>query len=419
MYNNPKSLIQNPVHLGILVSNKVHKLNFINTILSGTGEGFLAVFNNYKGILYSDAAIAQIIEKEHRHHSIEISKTQNRHLRTFSSGERRKLLLEHCLAQNPDYIIFDNPFDHLDQQSRLELSNQVTELSISISIIQLSSRKESLFPFLSKISYVYNNFFCLNDVPEPIQLQENAVTSIFPSSLLSFKKNYENIVIFDKVCIDYDDQPILNNISWEVKQGEVWQLIGPNGSGKSTLLSLITGENPKAYGQNITIFDRRKGSGESIWEIKNKIGHFATNLTELFKRNQSVKHMILSGFYDSVGLYVKPSGLQQQKAIQWLDTINIRHLKDVYFNRLTLGQQRLVLIIRSVIKQPPLLILDEPFEGLDQENTALVSRLVNTLIENTEITVIYVSHTIEESLAPSHIYELIPHKDGSIGRIKH
>ena len=408
---------QNLIHFEILVSNTVKKTIFINTILSSQSTGALAVFNGYNGVLFSDLTIAEFIEKEHRHDSIEMSNSEKRQLQTFSSGERRKVLLTYCLAQKPDYIIFDNPFDHLDLQSRTDLSHQLMELSKSISIIQLSSREESLLPFITKKGYVYDHSFFVSDTPEKVQNRQSHLASEFPSSLLAFNQNYENIIKLDSVCIDYDDKPIITNISWEVKQGEFWQLIGPNGSGKSTLLSLITGENPKAYGQNITIFDRKKGSGESIWDIKKRIGHFSTNLAELFKRNHTVEQMILSGFFDSVGLYVKPSGLQQQKAIQWLETIHMQHLKDVYFNRLTLGQQRLVLIVRALIKQPPLLILDEPFEGLDQENTDLVAQLLNILIEQTQITVIYVSHTIEKSLAPSHIYELTPHKDGSFGRI--
>ncbi|MBJ7879479.1 ATP-binding cassette domain-containing protein [Gelidibacter salicanalis] len=402
----------------MLLSNTVNKIVFINTILSGKSNGGLSVFNDCKGVLFSDLTIAQFIEKEHRYDSIEISKSENRQLHTFSSGERRKVLLEYCLAQTPDYIILDNPFDHLDQQSRIDLSNQLVELSNSISIIQLANREENLLPFINRKGYVYDNSFDIFDIPNPFQTQQSNVAPIFPSSLLSYNKVYEKIIKFDQVRIDYDDQPIITDITWEVKHGEFWQLIGPNGSGKSTILSLINGENPKAYGQNITIFDKKKGSGESIWNLKKKIGHFSTHLAELFKKNHTVEQMVLSGFFDSVGLYVKPSGLQQEKAIQWLEVINIRHLKNVYFNRLPLGQQRLVLIIRALIKQPPLLILDEPFEGLDQENTNLVAQLLNTLIERTEITVIYVSHTIEKSLVPSHIYELTPTKNGSIGRIK-
>lgn len=409
---------QHPIHYGIVVSNSVDKKAFIHHILSKKSEGDLSVFNAYSGLLFSDLAIAEFIDREYRHDNIEVTTSSNRYFQTFSSGERRKLFLDHCIAQNPDYMILDNPFDHLDHQSRNDLHDELFKLSQTISILQLSSQKENLLPFIKHRGYITENFHVVSEVHHQSSSQTVAQVLDVPSSLLSFKENYKHIVKFNQVFVSYDDVPIVKDISWEIDQGQFWQLIGPNGSGKSTLLSLISGDNPKAYGQDLIIFDRKKGSGESVWEIKNKIGYFSTTLTELFKRNHTVEQMILSGFFDSIGLYVKPSGLQQQKALQWLDVINMAHLKNLYFNRLSLGQQRVVLIVRALIKQPPLLILDEPFEGLDHENTLLVSQLINSLVKNTHITIIYVSHTIEKTLAPSHIYELIPTENGSIGQLK-
>lgn len=410
--------MKHPVHYGIVVSNSVDKKSFIHQILSKKNTGDLSIYNAYDGRLFSDLAIAECIEREDRHHTIEVATVQNRPLRTFSSGERRQLFLDYCIAKSPDYIIFDNPFDHLDQPSRQVLIDRLLELSESVSILQLANQEESLLPFIKNRGFVSENSFQVakRKITNPAAISGHA--SEFPSALLSFKKHYDIIVKFHQVSISYEGQQVVKNISWEVNQGEFWQLIGPNGAGKSTLLSLITGDNPKAFGQDIIIFDRKKGSGESIWDIKRNFGYFSTHLTELFKRNHTVEQMLLSGFFDSIGLYVKPSGLQQKKALQWLDVINMKHLRQVSFNRLSLGQQRLVLICRALIKQPPLLILDEPLEGLDSENTVLVSQLINTLVENTEITIIYVSHTIEKSLVPSHIYELIPTPEGSIGQIK-
>lgn len=391
----------------------------IASILSNSGKVHLSYLEGKKGVVFSDLTIAQIIEKEDRHHTIELSRSEQRQLKTFSSGERRELLLAYCLDQHPDFIIFDNPFDHLDQESRRVLTQEMEELASQLSIIQLAHREESLLPFITQKGYVYDHTLKFHKAPKPAVLSPyNHRTDDYYSGLLSIENSFDTIVNFDKVSIAYDDQPIVNNITWQVKQGEFWQLIGPNGSGKSTLLSLITGDNPKAYGQHIIIFDRKKGSGESIWDIKRNIGHFSTNVTELFKRSQTVKQMVLSGFFDSIGLYRKPSGLQLQKVTQWLGGIGMIHLQEVCFSKLSLGQQRLVLIIRALVKQPPLLILDEPFEGLDYENSQLVAGVLNRLIETTNITVIYVSHTLERTLVPSHVFELIPTAEGSVGRVK-
>lgn len=406
-----------PVHYGVVVANSVDKKSFIHQILSKESTGELSVFNAYDGLLFSDLAISEYLQKENRHHTIEIATTQNRPLHTFSSGERRQLFLSHCLAQNPDYIIFDNPFDHLDQASRKALAKQLLELSSSISILQIASREENLLAFIKNRGFVTGQTLDVSKIKSsPSSLSIKSVSE-FPSALLSFEKQYKFIVRFHQVAVAYGAQQIVKNISWEVKQGEFWQVIGPNGAGKSTLLSLITGDNPKAFGQDIIIFDRKKGSGESIWDIKKNFGYFSTHLTELFNRNHTVEHMMLSGFFDSIGLYEIPSGLQQKKALQWLDVLDMTQLKNTYFNRLSLGQQRLVLICRAVIKQPPLLILDEPFEGLDSHSTLLVAQLINTLVNRTGITIIYVSHTFEKTLAPSHIFELLPTPEGSIGRV--
>lgn len=411
-------LNQEVSHFGILLSNVVDKWALINTILSSENKDALRHFNHQKGILFSDLTIAQIIEREHKHDTIEISKSRNRQLQTFSSGERRQVLLDHCLAQQPDYIILDNPFDHLDQPSRTNLKNRLIELSNIVSMIQLSNKEDHFLPFITNKGYIGDNSLHISNLPDLPAFLGTGMLTQFPETLLTYTHTYDYIVRFKNVSIDYNDKPVVTNITWDIKPSEFWQLIGPNGSGKSTLLSLITGDNPKAYNQNLIIFDRKKGSGESIWDIKKNIGQFSTHLAELFQRNHTVEQMVLSGFYDSVGLYRQPSRLQQQKAMQWLNVINMAHLKTAYFNRLPLGQQRLVLLIRALIKQPPLLILDEPFEGLDAANTHLVVQLLNLIIEQTDITVIYVSHTIEKHMAPSSIYELIPTKDGSIGQIK-
>jgi molybdate transport system ATP-binding protein len=193
-------------------------------------------------------------------------------------------------------------------------------------------------------------------------------------------------------------------------------LVGPNGSGKSTILSLITGESTKGYGQELYLFGRKKGSGESIWEIKQKIGFFAPNMTELFRRNNTLLEMLLSGYYDSIGLYDTPSTLQHKESTEWLKLADLLALKNTNFNKLSAGQQRLGLILRAVVKNPPLLILDEPTEGLDDAGARLVIDLVNMLHERSRLAIVFVSHRLEKGLEPKAIFELMPSLAGSTGK---
>ncbi|KIA85648.1 ATP-binding cassette domain-containing protein [Flavobacterium sp. AED] len=405
-------------HWDILLSNQVNKKDFIETLISGEAKGELTAFNELKGMLFSDIAIEKFIEKEYQYDTVEAAPESNRKLRTFSSGEQKKEFLRYCINQNPDYIIFDNPFDHLDQSSRVTLLDSLEKLSASVRIIQLVNRTADLLPFIQNKAQIIDNSFVLNNINTTEADQKKAATTLIPKPLESFDYKESVLIKMNGVSVSYDERKIVDTISWTIKQGEFWQLIGPNGSGKSTLLSMITGDNPKGYGQELYLFGRKKGSGESIWEIKKQIGIFSTAMTNLFKKNHSLEQMILSGFFDSIGLYTEPTTLQKQIVAQWLEVIQMSHLKKKTFHQLSIGQQRVAMIVRAVLKHPPLVILDEPVEGLDDENVALVIQLINVLMQETKMTIIYVSHRIEPMLAPTSIFELIPTATGSIGKIK-
>jgi molybdate transport system ATP-binding protein len=365
---------------------------------------------------YSDISIQKLIEEEYQYDSIEATAESHRNLRTFSSGERKKEFLKYCLKKNPDYIILDNPMDHLDHDSRMELTVAIEAISSSVRIIQLVNRTIDLLPFILNKALIEDNTFELKSISliENNSLQNN--THSIPIHKEIF--NERVLVKMNSISVSYDERPIIDSLSWTIKQGDFWHLIGANGSGKSTLLSLISGDNPKGYGQDVDLFGRKKGSGESIWEIKKQIGFFNTSMTDLFNKSYSLEEMILSGFFDSIGLYTEPTTLQRRIASQWLEVIQMSHLKNKIFNRLSIGQQRIALITRAVIKHPPLLILDEPLEGLDDYNTDLVTQLINTIKKETNIAILFVSHRIEPNLSPDSVLELTPSPTGSKGIIK-
>lgn len=404
-------------HWDILLTNQVNKKKFIDSLLSGEAKEELAVFNNQKGILFSDISIEKFIEREYQYESVEASPESHRQLRTFSSGERKKEFLKYCISQNPDFIIFDNPFDHLDQASRLALALSLEKLTDTISIIQLVNRTVDLMDFVLNKVQIKDDSFTLYPISKTENHFKTLNTAAIPKAHEPGTFHESELIKMDNVSVSYEDRKIIDNISWTINQGEFWQLIGPNGSGKSTILSLITGDNPKGYGQNLFLFGRKKGSGESVWEIKKQIGIYTTSMMDLFQKGHTLEQMILSGFFDSIGLYIEPTTLQKQIVAQWLEAIEMSHLKKKRFIDLSIGQQRVALIVRAVLKHPPLLILDEPVEGLDDENVDLVIQLINTIRQETNVTILYVSHRIESGLAPTSVFELIPSETGSVGKI--
>lgn len=406
-------------HWDILLSNQVNKKAFIDALLTGEAKGDLAVFNNQKGILFSDIAIEKFIEKEFQYDSVEASTTSNRQLRTFSSGERKKEFLRYCIDQKPDFIIFDNPFDHLDQASRVVLAESLKKLTDSIAIIQLLNRTVDILDFVPNKALIKDNSYELHPFIKTENHFKTLNTATIPKATETHSFQDNVLIKLEDVSISYEERKILNKISWTVKQGEFWQLVGPNGSGKSTILSLITGDNPKGFGQDLFLFGRKKGTGESVWDIKKQIGIYTTAMMDLFQKGHTLEQMILSGFFDQIGLYTEPTTHQKNIVTQWLEVIEMTHLRKKRFIDLSIGQQRVALIVRAVLKHPPLLILDEPVEGLDDENVDLVIQLINTIKQETNVSIIYVSHRIEQGLAPTSVFELLPSETGSIGKIKY
>jgi molybdate transport system ATP-binding protein len=405
-------------HLGIILSSGVDKNKFIESLFLNNAIDSLAFLNYKKKILFSDAAIEKIIHEEYRHGTIIVAKETNRKLQTFSSGERKKVFLQYCKLQKPDYLILDNALGHLDASSRILLTSYFEEISKETSIIQIVDKYSDFFNFVDQKLQVTDNSFNTSKILNNVIPKEN----IKPIRIILEEGNinYEDEILieFKSVSVQYEIKKVLHNINWTIKKGEFWQLIGPNGSGKSTLLSLINGDNPKAYGQELYLFGKKKGSGESIWEIKEKIGYFNPSMTDLFNRNNTLEDMILSGFFDSIGLYIKPSDYQLKITKQWLSIIGLSHLGKQSFLKLTGGQKTVALIIRAIIKSPLLLILDEPIEGLDDEAVFLVTELINKIISETNTTLIYVSHKYDPRIKPLKVFELIPEASGSRGVIK-
>jgi molybdate transport system ATP-binding protein len=198
------------------------------------------------------------------------------------------------------------------------------------------------------------------------------------------------------VSVRYNNRTILDNINWEVKKGECWNVSGHNGSGKSTLLSLVNGDNPQAFANEIYLFDRKKGSGESIWDIKHKIGYVSPELHHYFDSTASCYEVVASGLFDTIGLFRQLSAIQKEMVDQWVSLLQIDHLCGKMFMQLSNGEQRLVLLVRALVKNPPMLILDEPCQGLDTEVAARFIALINEICVKMQKTLVYISHYKEE-----------------------
>ena len=410
------------IHRTIFADNESDKEGLFKQLLEARDLplGFEGL-QGLNGGLLSPSEIDRYIEEEERHDLKILTEDKKQHLQTMSSGERKKALLNYLLKQQLDYLILDNPLDNLDVASRAVLLRILEKLAKKVSLIQLVNRKEDKLPFKSTYYTLRNNQLLQLDELKTASIP-TGTTSVFkhavPLPLESITLKTSKLVSFNRVSISYGNKAVLNEISWNLKPGEYWQLSGPNGSGKTTLLSLITGENPKAYGQDITLFGKRKGSGESVWEIKEKLGYFTPAMTDRFRGYHSLENMLISGLHDSIGLYVEPSPAEQRLAQEWIAFLGMESLGKRYFHELSPGQQRLIMCVRAMIKHPPLLILDEPTTGLDDHSAAMVVDLVNRMAEASKCCIVFVSHRNEPGLNPQYNLVLKPGSAGSEGTIE-
>jgi molybdate transport system ATP-binding protein len=223
--------------------------------------------------------------------------------------------------------------------------------------------------------------------------------------------SFEFAVRMKNVTIKYD-HTILDNINWEVRNGEKWSLSGPNGSGKSTLLSLVNADNPQAYANEIYLFDRKRGTGESIWDIKKNTGFVSPELHLYFEKGINCSDVVASGLFDTIGLFRKINAQQKILIEKWFQLLKLEHLRHKSLFQLSNSEQRLILLVRALIKNPPLLVLDEPCQGLDVEQTTLFKAIINEICITGNKTLIYVSHYVHE--IPECVSKFIRLEDGRI-----
>ena len=358
----------------------------------------------YEGCLDEDLA-SRLIEQ------FGLSELLDRAIRKLSTGESRKVLLIRALSCKADLLILDEPFDGLDAATHKMLAQHLESLVGQVPMVLVLNRFDECPEFISDIVYMDKGRL-LHKVKRDDQQAYNGLYQLLhlktsdlelprmdPVSSLPALDTAAPLVQLNEVSIRYGDVIIFENLSWTIERNQHWQLTGPNGSGKTALLSLITGDHPQCYVNDILVFGFQRGNGESIWQIKQYIGYVSTALQWEYRVGTSLRNVIISGFFDSIGLYSKYTDRQREIANDWLAVLGMSERADEPFNKLSYGDQRLLLIARSMVKHPPLLILDEPCLGLDDMNRQLVLALIEKICAGSQTSVVYVNHHPEDKVA--------------------
>lgn len=351
---------------------------------------------------------------EQLHRMFNLDSMADKYIIALSSGELRKFQLTRVLLTMPRVIILDNPFIGLDAATRDQLRRLLEKLAseMQLLIILVLSKTDDIPSFvthvipvedmrvLPKMSLADYNKQQTSRSQNHLGTEKREWILQLPEKDLGKESFYpqhgEEILKFGNINITYGTHSILSDLSWTVNEGERWALGGVNGSGKSTLLSLVCADNPQGYACDIALFGHKRGTGESIWQIKRHIGYVSPEMHRAYLKDLPAIDIVASGLSDSIGLYFKPGEAQRRLCLQWMDIFGIAHLADRTFLKISSGEQRLCLLARAFVKDPELLILDEPLHGLDLKNRALVKDVIQTFCQRPHKTLVMVTHYSEE-----------------------
>lgn len=340
-----------------------------------------------------------------------------RGLKYLSTGEMRKLLLCTAIIQKAFPIVMDDVFEGLDKETREALS-QYFEQENDCFVIFLASRYSS-YNFISLVMQEKNGdcFIASKEIYEKQFLDTKSSVAYNQELLLELLKDQEKIldtaslVCMHKVNVAWGEKKVLQNLSWQVNPFEHWLIRGPNGSGKTTLLELITGDNMQVFSNEVYLFGKKRGSGETIWDIKAQLGIVSQKIHTEYRlvKGLSVQQVLISGFRDTIGIYESVTRSEVLLAEKWLELFALKDKKDEIFQNLSYGEQRYVLIIRALVKLPPVLILDEPCHNLSEKERSLVLTLIEKIAAMNITTILHVTHDTEEIMSfEKNILELCP-----------
>lgn len=366
--------------------------------------------SNFNQGVDTSVTLAELVGETARSHplvgALRLDALWERGYRLLSTGEGRKVLFLRAVLRQPTVLVLDEPFDGLDVAARRELAGAIEEVARTIPVIVVGALRAEQLPFNPECVSCVNVFeqrrvVFSGGVDEWLtrsELTRRAHRSP-PVHLGSFYAPLAAnvpLIVLREGRVAYGEQVIFEHLDLTVYPGQHTLIEGPNGSGKSTLLEMFTGDHPQAYNNELYLFGRRRGSGETVWDIKRNVGVVSSQLHRNYRIGGSVEEVLVSGLFDSIGVYqlVEPSHRSRAKA--WLDWLEIDVGLDTSFRELSHGQQRLVLIARAAIKVPPLLVLDEPTSGLDAHNRERVLLLVESLCTQCRSTVLMVTHRDDE-----------------------
>lgn len=366
--------------------------------------------SNFQEELDTGTTVAELLGDAGQQHALfaafRLESLLSRGYRLLSTGEARKVLLLRALLQAPSLVVLDEPFDGLDVQSCAELSRALVSTAVHLPVVLVGAFAPDQLPFpdeaVAGVTLIEGRQVAFHGSLTAWRAQRAEQAAKRRPPPVDVGSYYEPLpadmplVQLTHGRVQYGDEVVFDNLDFTILPGQHTLIEGPNGSGKSTLVEMISGDHPQAYSNDLYLFGRKRGTGETVWDIKKNVGIVSGRLHRDYRVDSSVEDVLVSGLYDSIGVYQEREPSERARALGWLEWLGLGIVPSASFRALSFGQQRLILIARAAIKVPPLVVMDEPTAGLDPANRLRALDLIASLCTQKRSTVVFVTHRADE-----------------------
>jgi molybdate transport system ATP-binding protein len=319
---------------------------------------------------------------------------------TLSYGERRLVLLARALAWRPKLLLLDEPFSGLDPENRERVAHGLQRLSRSALPWVLSTHRLQDVPaFATHLCQIQAGRIITRGAltarwrGAARRLAAAETAGARTGRSVRARDGGAALISLRRASVWREGAPVLRDLSLDVRRTDCWLVHGANGSGKSSFVQTLYGELGVAIGGAIV----REGteSGVPLQSFQRRVGLIAPELQAIYPRHLPVADMVASGLHASVGLNESVRAGERRRVLRALRRVGAAALAKRALRSLSYGQLRRVLFARALVNQPDILLLDEPYAGLDARTRAALRSLVERTIA-AGVTAVMTTHHIEE-----------------------
>lgn len=302
----------------------------------------------------------------------------------LSRGEQRRVLIARALAFDPDVLLLDEPGSGLDTAARIDLDRAINTAALHATIVATAHSAETLPGTIARVVEVRDGTVSPVRPLQRSKLRSTTNHRAGNQTRRDAQTPLPAIVELRNADVWVGERLVLRGINWRLEQHDNWLVTGRNGAGKTTFLRVLHGQIRPARGG--TIEWPALGNPRNVWELRRYIGWVSPELQADYRFPTTVAQCVASGFHSSVGLTRALSESESLRRDALLRGFRLDALRDRLLSKLSYGQARRALLARTLASAPRLLLLDEPWEGLDPEVIEIVlEQLRKAMQEGTQI----------------------------------